>query len=55
MASKEAIKEAILKSSGNPEYGIVVDNVETWAQAIWELDNKVEPKEVRVTEAKETR
>jgi hypothetical protein len=55
MASKDAIKEAILKSSGNPEYGIVVDNVEAWAQAIWELDNKVEPKEVRVTEAKETR
>jgi hypothetical protein len=26
MASKDAIKEAILKSSGNPEYGIVVDN-----------------------------
>jgi hypothetical protein len=55
MASKEAIKEAILKASGNPEYGVVTDNVEAWAQAIWELDNKVEPKEVRVTEAKETR
>ena len=55
MASKEAIKEAILKASGNPEYGVVCDNVDTWAQAIWELDNEVKPKEVRVTEAKETR
>jgi hypothetical protein len=55
MASKEAIKEAILKSSGNPEYGVVTDNVEAWAQAIWELDNEVKPKEVRVIEAKETR
>jgi len=55
MASKDAIKEAILKSSGNPEYGIVVDNVEAWAQAIWELDNTAPAKEVRDTEAKETR
>lgn len=55
MASKEAIKEAILKASGNPEYGVVTDNVDTWAQAIWELDNEVKPKEVRVIEAKETR
>jgi hypothetical protein len=55
MASKEAIKEAILKASGNPEYGVVTDNIEAWAQAIWELDNEVKPKEVRVIEAKETR
>lgn len=55
MASKEQIKEAILKASGNPDTGIVRDNVDTWAQAIWELDNEVKPKEVRVIEAKETR
>jgi hypothetical protein len=55
MASKEAIKEAILNASGNPDSGIVRDNVETWAQAVWELDNEVKPKEVRVVEAKETR
>jgi hypothetical protein len=55
MASIDAIKEAILKASGNPEYGVVCDNVDTWAQAIWELDNEVKPKEVRVVEAKETR
>ena len=55
MASIEAIKAAILKASGNPEYGVVTDNLEAWAQAIWELDNEVKPKEVRVIEAKETR
>jgi hypothetical protein len=55
MASKEAIKEAILKASGNPEYGLVTDNIEAWAQAVWELDNEVKAKEVRVIEAKETR
>ena len=55
MASKEEIKNAILKASGNPDTGIVRDNVDTWAQAVWELDNEVKPKEVRVIEAKETR
>jgi hypothetical protein len=55
MASKEAIKDAILKAAGNPDTGLVRDNVDTWAQAIWELDNEVKPKEVRVVEAKETR
>jgi hypothetical protein len=55
MATKEAIKEAILKAAGNPDTGLVRDNVETWAQAVWELDNEVKPKEVRVVEAKETR
>lgn len=55
MATKEQIKKAILNASGNPESGVVVENVDTWAQAIWELDNEVKPKEVRVVEAKETR
>ena len=55
MATKEQIKDAILKASGNPDTGIVRDNVDTWAQAVWELDNEVKPKEVRVIEAKETR
>ena len=56
MASKEEIKDAILKASGNPESGVVRDNVDTWAQAVWELDNEVKPaKEVRVIQAKETR
>jgi hypothetical protein len=55
MATVEQIKKAILDVSGNPESGIVRDNVDTWAQAVWELDNEVKPKEVRVVEAKETR
>ena len=55
MATVEQIKKAILEVSGNPDSGIVRDNVDTWAQAVWELDNEVKPKEVRVLEAKETR
>jgi hypothetical protein len=55
MATVEQIKKAILEVSGNPDSGIVRDNVDTWAQAVWELDNEVKPKEVRVIEAKETR
>jgi hypothetical protein len=55
MATVEQIKKAILDVSGNPDSGIVRDNVDTWAQAVWELDNEVKPKEVRVVEAKETR
>jgi hypothetical protein len=55
MATVEQIKKAIMDASGNPEAGVVRDNVDTWAQAVWELDNAVKPKEVRVVEAKETR
>jgi hypothetical protein len=55
MATVEEIKKAILDVSGNPDSGLVRDNVDTWAQAVWELDNEVKPKEVRVVEAKETR
>ena len=55
MATVEQIKQAIMEASGNPDSGVVRDNVDIWAQAIWELDNEVKPKEVRVLEAKETR
>jgi hypothetical protein len=55
MATVEQIKKAILDVSGNPDSGVVRDNVDTWAQAVWELDNEVKPKEIRVVEAKETR
>jgi hypothetical protein len=55
MATLEAIKAAILKASGNPDTGIVRDNLDTWAQAVWELDNVAPVKEARVVEAKETR
>jgi hypothetical protein len=55
MATVEEIKKAIMDASGNPESGVVRANVDTWAQAVWELDNAVKPKETRVVEAKETR
>ena len=55
MATIEQIKTAILEVSGNPDSGVVRDNVDTWAQAIWELDNSAPVKEIRVIEAKETR
>jgi hypothetical protein len=53
MATKDEIKKAILKAAGNPDTGVVKDNVDTWAEAIWLLDNP--KKEIRVTEVKETR
>ena len=55
MATVEQIKKAIMDASGNPDSGVVRDNVDAWAQAVWELDNEVKPKETRVVEAKETR
>jgi hypothetical protein len=55
MATVEQIKKAILDVSGNPDSGIVSENVDTWAQAVWELDNSAPVKENRVVEAKETR
>jgi hypothetical protein len=55
MATIQEIKKAILDVSGNPDSGVVTDNVDTWARAIWELDNVEPAKEVRVIEAKETR
>jgi hypothetical protein len=55
MATVEEIKKAILEVSGNPDSGVVTDNVDTWARVVWELDNAAPAKEVRVIEAKETR
>jgi len=55
MATVEQIKKAILEVSGNPDSGLVTDNVDTWARVVWELDNAAPAKEVRVIEAKETR
>jgi hypothetical protein len=52
MATKDEIKKAILEAAGNPVTGIVRDNVDTWAEAVWTLDNKTE---TRVIQAKETR
>jgi hypothetical protein len=55
MATKEEIKKAILDASGNPDVGIVRDNVDAWAEAVWLLDNEKSIKEIRIVEAKETR
>jgi hypothetical protein len=55
MATKEQIKKAILDASGNPDTGIVRDNVDAWAEAVWLLDNPKSEKEIRVIESKETR
>jgi len=55
MATKEEIKKAILDAAGNPDVGVVRDNVDAWAEAVWLLNNAKSDKEVRVIEAKETR
>jgi hypothetical protein len=58
MATKDQIKEAILKAAGNPSAGALAEIADELAKAVWELDNKnsVNPaKEVRVVDTKETR
>jgi hypothetical protein len=58
MASKDEIKQAILKTAGNPSVGLIADMAEDLAKAIWELDNtnsQNPAKEARVVDIKETR
>ena len=58
MATKDAIKAAILKTAGNPSAGIIKDLADDFAQAVWELDNtnSINPaKETRIVDSKETR
>ena len=59
MATKEQIKETILKVAGNPASGVVADFAEAWAKAIYELDNPskagVPSAEKRIVEPQETR
>ena len=58
MASKDEIKNAILKASGNPSVGVIAEMADDLAQAVWELDNtnSYNPaKEARVVDSKETR
>jgi hypothetical protein len=58
MATKEEIKNAILKTAGNPSVGIIADMAEELAKAVWEIDNKnfnSPAKEARVIDIKETR
>lgn len=59
MATKDQIKDTILKVAGNPTSGIVADLAEAWAKAIYELDNPskagVPSAEKRIVEPQETR
>jgi hypothetical protein len=58
MATKDEIKNAILKAAGNPSIGVIADMADDLANAVWELDNKNSynpAKEARVIDNKETR
>jgi hypothetical protein len=58
MATKDDIKNAILKTAGNPSVGVIADLADDLAKAVWELDNtnSYNPaKEARVVDSKETR
>lgn len=59
MASKDAIKAAILKVAGDPVSGIIKDLADEMAQAVVDLDattsSERSEKETRVTKPAETR
>jgi hypothetical protein len=57
MATKQEIKEAILKSAGYPSVGVIAEMADEFAQAVFELEEKssTPAKEVRVVEPKEIR
>tara|TARA_R110000764_G_scaffold9483_2_gene30456 strand:- start:3451 stop:3687 length:237 start_codon:yes stop_codon:yes gene_type:complete len=40
MATKEQIKKAILKAAGDPETGAIKDLADTFADAVFALDNE---------------
>lgn len=58
--NKEDIKSAILKATGNPESGVVVEFVDAMTDAVWNIDHPevksfTPVKETRVQEVTETR
>jgi len=57
MATKEQIKDAILRAAGNPETGVIADIADQLAEAVVGLEEKASTpaKEVRVVESKEIR
>jgi hypothetical protein len=57
MATKEQIKDAILKAAGNPETGVIADMADQFAEAVLGLEEKssTPAKETRVVESKEIR
>ena len=62
MATKDKIKETILKVAGNPISGVIYDLSEEWAEAIVALDTPqaaasapAATKETRITKPEEVR
>jgi hypothetical protein len=57
MATKQEIKDAILKSAGYPSVGVIAEMADEFAQAVFDLEEKssTPAKEVRVVEPKEIR
>jgi hypothetical protein len=57
MATKQEIKEAILKAAGNPSVGVIAEMADQFAEAVLGLEEKssTPAKEVRVVEPKEIR
>jgi hypothetical protein len=57
MATKEQIKEAILKAAGDPTVGVIAEMADQFAEAVLSLEEKssAPAKETRVVESKEIR
>lgn len=57
MATKQEIKEAILKAAGYPSVGVIAEMADELAEAVAGLEqkNSTPAKEVRVVESKEIR
>ena len=57
MATKQEIKDAILKAAGNPSVGVIAEMADEFADAVVALEEKssAPAKEVRVVESKEIR
>ena len=57
MATRDQIKQTILRVAGNPTSGVVKDLADEWARQIEELDNPPvqRSKEKRVMESSEIR
>jgi hypothetical protein len=57
MATKQEIKDAILKAAGNPSVGVIAEMADQFAEAVLGLEEKssAPAKETRVVESKEIR
>jgi len=57
MATKQEIKDAILKAAGNPSVGVIAEMADQFAEAVVALEEKssTPAKETRVVESKEIR